>query len=367
MPRWPALIVIDSGYSQTALERSAARVVGICDVYKWRTASGAPFVDAERLASFAGDPMNHGSIVLEKLATLAPEAPIVLVRAYGPDVKLIRTTWEEGRQAAPGWTEGYLWAVTLCKGLGLASVANCSFGGFTHAMDGTGWESFQLGQAIGSGKPGHALVAAAGPGDGRATHAAWVTLPGEQCRVEVLQKQTSSYNLWASGLARQDWLLEVWHGDRLLRSFAGQQVPLNFWNQRQQLTFSIEGSGEILLKLACPAISGHEESAGTRFDCWIEAGAGASFLNHVDPTLIAEPAVFPQVISVGLQSGSYAASQSWPDGKPDVLLPDGGVISFRLPEVTAAVATVLAGEPELDVDGVRARLGKYPRLPPPGF
>ena len=33
--------------------------------------------------------------------------------------------------ATRGWTEAYLWAVELCRKLGIGSVANCSFGGLS--------------------------------------------------------------------------------------------------------------------------------------------------------------------------------------------------------------------------------------------
>jgi len=356
-----AFIVIDSGFSRESMS-GAARVLGIRDLGEGRTVSGAPFLDAEELNRFANDPMKHGSIVLERLRALDRDAPLVLIRAHGPDQTMTRTAWEGGRQIADGWTEAYLWAVELCQKAGLPSVANCSFGGFTHAMDGTGWESFQLGRATGPGRSGHVLVAAAGPGDGRAVHASWVTESGSATTLEVYQKESTRYNLWAGSPGLNAWELEVWRGSDLLRRFHGSDIPVNFWNNRQQLTFTLEGAGEFRFRLIRGDVAGGAASE-LRFDCWVVWGGGAYFLNHVDPTLISEPAVFPQVLSVGLRNGSYSPAQCLPGGKPDVLLEGGGPISFRLPEVTAAVAALLSANPGLDIDGVRSLIGKYTSLP----
>jgi hypothetical protein len=108
-----------------------------------------------------------------------------------------------------------------------------------------------------------------------------------------------------------------------------------------------------------PGTACGDSRCAQRFDVWVNGGA--SFLDHVDATLVAEPAVFPHVIAAGLRSGSYAPDQMQPGSKPDVLVPGAGPISFRLPEVTAAVARLLMeSEAGLDVEQVRALLGKFP-------
>ena len=357
-----AFIVIDSGFSRGSM-LGASRVLGIRDLGEGRTVCGAPFVDAEELNRLAIDPVRHGSIVLERLRALDPDAPLVLIKAYGADLTLARTTWQGGRQVAEGWVEAYLWAVELCQKAGLPSVANGSFGGFTHGMDGTGWESFQLGRATGSGRSGHVLVAAAGPGDGRAVHASWLTEAGSATTLEVYQQESASYNLWAGAPGVHGWQLEVWQGGNLLRTFDGTAIAVNFWNNRQQLTFTLEGTGEFHFRLVRGGDTVSSAAPELRFDCWVVRGGGAFFLNHVDPTLVSEPAIFPQVLSAGLRNGCYSPAQCLPGGKPDILLEGGGPISFRLPEVTAAVGRLLTANPSLDVDGVRSLIGKYPGVP----
>jgi hypothetical protein len=346
-------IVIDSGFSRESIS-GLTKVIGTGNLDDALFTVGAPFVDAEELNLFAGDPMKHGSIVLERLRELDPDAPFVLIKAYGPDLRLIRTGWADGRQMSPGWTEAYLWAVELCRRVGLPSVANCSFGGFTHASDGTGWESFQLGHATGPGRSGHVVVAAAGPGDGRAVHASWMTAAGDSTTVEVYQAETSQYNLWSALPGVDGWTLEVRKDGQAVGYFQGAAIPVNFWNNRQQLMFTVHGSGHFQFVLRREGTAG----VANRFDCWVVGGAGAAFLNYVDPTLIAEPAIFPHVLSVGLRHGKYAPDQALPGGKPDVLLDGTGAISFRLPEVTALVARLLSVNPGLDVEAVRALIGK---------
>src|SRR5271168_2194811 len=108
-----AYIVIDTGFSAESL--SGAPVVGFYDLLTGRTAGGEHCLDHRTLMSFAGDPSGHGSAVLARLRRLAPEAPLVLIRAFDGDTRLIRTTWEGGRQRSCGWTEAYIWAVQLCQ------------------------------------------------------------------------------------------------------------------------------------------------------------------------------------------------------------------------------------------------------------
>ncbi|HMO23098.1 MAG TPA: hypothetical protein PKC98_19220, partial [Candidatus Melainabacteria bacterium] len=83
--------------------------------------------------------------------------PVVLVRAYTNEIRLRRTRFQDGKVVSPGWTAAYSWAVELCRERGYNTVTNCSFGGYTHAMDGSGWEAPSLRQWTGPGKPGHII------------------------------------------------------------------------------------------------------------------------------------------------------------------------------------------------------------------
>lgn len=354
-----ALIVIDSGFSLESIRR-AKRVIAVYDLRHEVAAIGSPTVPAETLARFAGDPMKHGSIVLDRLTSLLPDAPYILIRAFSDENSVLRTKWAGGTIAREGWTEAYRWAVELCRKNGLRSVANCSFGGFIHAMDGTGWEAFQLAKETGPGKPNHIVVAATGPGDARSSHASWHHLPCETVTVNVRQEEASKYNLWTKGGA---WQLTVLLNGEVVQRADGRYIPENFWNHRQQLTFWVEGEGHvqfIIKREHGTATTCGDSASAQRFDVWIAAG-DAAFLNHVDPTLISEPAVFPNVLSAGLRSGTYCPTQMSTGSKPDVLLPGNGPISFRAPEVAAAIARLLMESAAgLDVDQVRSLLGKFP-------
>lgn len=343
------LIVIDSGFSLESLRD--AKVLAVRDLANDATVIGAPFVGENELRAFAHDPLNHGSIVLQNLRKLAPDAPVILVRVIGEDGRIIRTGWRNGEVVTEGWTEGYIWAVELCKQLGMTSVANCSFGGITHAADGTGWESHQLAQVTGAGQPGHVLVAASGPGDGRSVHASWLTEPGATKWVAARQSESTSYNFWA-GVAHQSWWLTVRLNGEVVGRYEGSWLDGNMWNQRQQLTFDVEGSGDVTFEFTLSA----EAQSSLRCDCWVRGEDSSRFLNYIDARLIAEPAVFPHVIATGFRSGSYAPDQLQPDAKPDVLVDGGGQISFRTPEVTVAVAELLSSDPTLDVVRVRQLL-----------
>ncbi len=344
-------IVIDSGFSQESLRD--AKVIAVRDLAHGVTVTGAPYVSMDDLQSFARDPLNHGSVVLEKLRSLAPEVPVILIRVIGEDGRIIRTRWHNGELVSEGWTEAYIWAVELCKQLGLASVANCSFGGIIHAADGTGWESHQVAQVTGAGKSGHVLVAASGPGDGRSVHASWFTQPGATKWVEAKQSQSTTYNFWAAS-SHQEWWLTARLNGEVVGRFEGSGLGGNMWNQRQQLTFDIEGDGDVSFEFT---LSANAQSA-VRCDCWVRGENSSRFLNYIDARLVVEPAVFPQVIATGLRSGSYSPDQYEPDAKPDVLVDGEGPISFRTPEVTAAIALLLSADPTLDVVQVRQLLRK---------
>jgi len=338
------LIVIDSGFSPESLRE--ARVIATRDCRNGNTLVGEPFVTSEQLQAFAGDPLNHGSIVLEKLLALAPNTPVILIRAIAENNTVIRTRWHDGQVVQEGWTEAYMWAVELCRKLGATSVANCSFGGIVHAADGTGWESHQLAQVTGSGKAGHILVAAAGAGDGRAVHASWFTQPGATTVLQGRQNDSTHYNFW-SGAAHQEWWLTVRLNGHVVGEFQGSGLDSNMWNDRQQLTFFVEGSGEVFFDFAL----GASAEAPLHCDCFCTDGA--RFANYVDPRLVSEPAVFPHVIATGLRFSNYGQGSG---NKPEILVDGEGPISFRTPEVTVAAARLLLADPTFDVDQVREAL-----------
>lgn len=359
--RKAAVIIADTGFSRDSLA-GAKRVLGMYDLVKRRCVIGNPYVtDATDIGAFAGDPSKHGTIVLEKTLAQDPDVPLVLIRSHNPEEGIIRTGWQDGLPVSDGWTEAYLWAVRLCQLHGLASVANFSFGRVFHAADGTGWDAFQFAKVVGAGKPGHVIVAAAGPGDGSARHAVFSAVENAATTVAVEQNETTSYNFWtkvngeSAEDPQDDWVLEVWRHGRMVMRQDGAFVPVNFWNGRKQLQFSLEGGGDVHLVVKLKAGA----SAGRDFECWLATG-NARFLDHVDDTYIVEPAAFPSVIAVGFKAGSYSQSQALDGCKPDVLIGGGGAISFRLPEVVAKVVRMLEDNPNLDALQVKALLGKYP-------
>lgn len=421
-----AVIIIDTGFSLESLCQ-ARKILAIVNVATGRIETGSPWLtwaeNADVLSAFAHDPRNHGSLVLQSLTAQAPDLPVVLVRAYNEDQEMARTIFRHGKQVRAGWTEAYLAAVTICRERGLASVANLSFGGYHHALDGTGWESHCLAQATGAGKPGHIVVAGAGAGDGSAIHASWRVEGGAWQEVRAFQSCPTTYNLWcaadASSPESNNWLLEVFLNDRLVvQELSGHVMP-NLWNDRKQVTFRIPGAGQTRIRVSrfwstgteggdslldvepgrqgflrrgndtrrgeigsnrqalrgiiASSDKGRSLASFTtdanrkqsprakldplRFDCWIsQCKADAAFLDHKDDMSIAEPAIFPHVIAVGLKSGSYAANQNQPGHKPELLLDGNGPVSFRLPEVAAKVARMLAADPSLDVVAVRGLL-----------
>ncbi len=362
-----AFIVIDSGFERDVIRR--ANVIGVYDLRTGLQVEGAPLVADDVLNAFAGDPGRHGTIVLEKFLDRIPDAPVILVRAFGDD-GLITTQWGGydatfcgGNIVRPGWTEALLWATGICRARSLQSVTNCSFGGFRHAADGTGWEASRLSEAIAGG--GHIIVAAAGAGDGRSAHASWRVPFGGQTQVKIFQRQTATYNLWAdvrreSGDDRQ-WSLEVYNQQgHMVHESDSRQLVSNIWNGKQQLRFQIAGDGEFTLVVRNRSTTGGEDAEPIAWHCWSQDSEHAYFLSHVDPLLVVEPAVFPDVIAVGLQHGTYNPRQAEVGQKPDVLVPGDGPISFRAPELAALVATMLEAEPGLGVQLVRDRLGKYP-------
>jgi hypothetical protein len=353
-----AFIVIDSGFSREVLQQGG-RVIAAYDLPRKLTFESSEYLSDAQMDDFCGDPMGHGSIVLSRLLSCRSDARLILVRAFGPS-DVCRTVWKGGEVIQPGWVEGYVWAHEFARARDMVSVANCSFGGVSHAMDGTGWESFQIAKCCGAGKPGHAVVAAAGTGDGRAVHGALTLLAGEDKNFVADQDTDCEYNCWF-GLGQDvpencRWQLEAWQNGQLMFSSNSQEVPPNLWNGKQQLKFRLWGAGRISIDIRRD--HEYDENFGLRVDVYAE---GARFRNWVSPHLIPEPACFPHVIAVGLQASTYSPTQKEPGKKPEVLLPGSGQISFRIPEITALVGQMLENYPGLDVDGLKTMLGKYPQ------
>jgi hypothetical protein len=391
------VIIIDTGFSRSSLQ-SARKIIAALDVDTCHVATGSPYLSweqhADQLGIIARDDLNHGSLVLKSLLAADPDRPVILVRAYDEDVRLIRTTFAGGRQVKPGWVEAYRTAVAICRQRGFASVANLSFGGYTHAMDGSGWESHCLARETGAGMPGHIVLAGAGAGNGVAIHASWSTAPGTTMEVKAFQSGPTTYNLWCAADAgapeANDWLLEVFLNDRKVGQELASHVAPNLWNNRKQVTIHVPGAGQVRfctsrffrsdagfggiasgfgggdsqqlltasgMRTAKQVSNSASSVDALRFDCWVvQSDCDAMFLDHKDMMSIAEPAIFPHVIAVGLKSGEYAANQTEPGAKPDLLIDGKGPISFRLPEVAARVARMLDLDPALDVVAVRQRL-----------
>lgn len=355
-----AIIIIDSGFRRDVLSRARNNILAVHDVPSDSFVVGN---DDGLLDRFSGDVYdNHGSEVLSRILDRKPDTPLVLVRAFGGDKKLVRTQWTtDGRVSRTGWVEAYRQAVEFCRSRGLTSVANCSFGGFMHAMDGTGWEAFSIGKVTGKDKPGHIMLAGAGPGDGRPVHASVSLWPGDERIINAWQDGDTHYNFWARR-PEGAWTLSVRMNGEVVFAVRSRDVPPNLWNGLKQQTLRLSGRGDVQIHVTCPSVAADVRSLQS-FHCWVEGNA--LFANHVDPVAVAEPACFPSVIAVGLASSSYSPQQWLPGEKPEVLLPGGGQVSFRLPEVTVAVSRILDANANLDVDGVRALLGKMPNVMSP--
>lgn len=346
----PALIVIDSGFSWESL--SDANVLAVVDLNRDMFVEISPLAGKDQLMQFAGDHLNHGSTVLKNLRALAPNNPLILIRAFRGN-SLIRTTWKaNGTIATKGWTEAYLWAVELCKRLGLGSVANCSFGGRSHAMDGTGWEAYQLGKA----GAGHIVVAASGAGNGRELHASWQAQPGKVVRLEAAQQAATEYNFW-SGKSHQRWWLRVSLDGRVMNLFAGEGIPTNIWNDRQQLKFTVPGNGTVTFEFVIP----ETDAAPLTCDVWTVDDESSRFTTeqHVNKNVVSEPAVFANVVATGLRGGAYAIDQEVFGHKPDILIEGEGPLSFRTPEVTARVVQLLAADAKLTPAKAKQVIGKH--------
>lgn len=368
-----AVIIIDSGFSQDAVAQ-VKNLIGFYDLNSGIAVTGAPLIAGDQgqfvLNNLCGDSLNHGSIILQRLLELNPECAFILVRAFDNNGSLLRTRWADGKVASEGWIEAYLWARQLCESRGLTSVANLSFGGFSHAQDGSGWESYKLSSIVASGqsgsgsdtglntgfhKAGHVLIAATGPGDGRAIHCSFKA--SESTVVHGYQRGTSTYNLWVdrnvpSISEHRDWHLRLKMNGHEVAQHQGRFIPTNIWNGRQQLMFVVEGEGNFEFFIT-PALT---SATATRFDIFVSQSQDACFYNHVDDELVSEPACLSHVIAVGLQTGSYGTCTVNGLVKPEIKLAGSGPISFRIPEVTALVSGLLESDPTLDVAQVRVKL-----------
>lgn len=388
-----AVIVIDSGFSQEVVGW-VKNLIGFYDLNSGIAVTGAPLIKGDQaqfvLQKLCADPLKHGSIVLRGLLHRKPDCAFVLVRAFDDAGTLFRTRWSNGQVDADGWVEAYLWARQLCANRGFTSVANLSFGGYSHAQDGSGWESFKLASAVGSGKSGgsadenasgknlagHVLVAATGPGDKRGIHCSFTA--NENTVVHGYQGSTSVYNLWvdrnvSSTAEHCHWHLLVKMNGREVAQHQGRLIPRNIWNDRQQLTFVLEGEGNFEFSItpaSAPAATVRDLSAQvsaatsvessvytpTRFDIFVAQGEDACFFDHYDADAISEPACLSQVIAVGLRTGSYGKCTVNGIAKPEVKLAGGGPISFRIAEVTALVASLLEADPTMDIAQVRQKV-----------
>lgn len=356
-----AFIVIDSGFSRETLA-ACKKVLGAWDLTANKKYEAKDCLTSAQLDQFAGDPMGHGSIVVQRLLRLEPDAKLILIKAFDEYNDVLRTSWcDKGQVAWPGWCEGYVWAVKYARARGMVSVGNCSFGSYRHAMDGSGWEALQVGSCTGPGKPGHILIAAAGYGDNRAVHGAISLLGGHGKTFIGRHEGDAVFNFWF-GLKQpvlpkpRDWKLEAWLNGNLVYLAFCDEVPANMWNGRQQLTFHIEQGGDFDIEVSRPLTNTEEDDEPLRVDVWSEA---ARFVNWVSTDLLPEPASFNSVLTVGLRASCYTPNQEQQFAKPEVLLAGGDQISFRIPEVVVAVGKLLREDPSLDIEHVRARLPKF--------
>ena len=391
MNRESAVIIIDTGFELGSILK-VTKLLGVYDLPANRAVVGTPYISRERnwddLVRFARDPMRHGTLVLENLLAADSTLPVILIRAYGDEGKLLRSEWSGGFVSREGRTEALKWAIDLCKRRGLTSVTNCSFGGYTHAMDGTGWEAHCISQLTGDENPGHVVVAGAGAGVASPIRATFEVGVGECVDVQAEQNERSVYNFWCNRIVSppgtanaskdEEWILEVYRNGDLLKRYLSTDIVPNLWNGRRQVTFSVDGPGSISLKVSRfweSRETPENESEGITiggvaslvperlsFDCWIDHQSAGSFLNHVNFDLVAEPAVFHDVVAVGLEGGVYSPSQEEEGCKPDSLLAGSGPISFRLPSVVARIAGWLRDDPLLTVSEVKEKLGKHPEF-----
>ena len=362
-----AAIVFDSGFSQEALSK-VQHIAGYFDLITGFQLLGEPFLSEEQRAQItparAQDPFKHGTVILDTFSEKIPDVPVYLGRVVSPTNNVLRTVWEQGEIVQLGWTEAHQLCVQHAEKHGLQTVGSFSWGGYESAMDDTGWERFVLGKSIGAGKIGHALVAAAGEGTPKSSggnksrHASWTLNRQQETVVRVFQSSTAEYNLWAKDLvfghatdASRNWRLSICLDGRLVQEHNGAFLGDNPWNNKQQLSFAVVGRGNVEFRLSL------EGDGQTAFNCWIKDGA-ADFKDHQDHVEVIEPAIFSNVIAVGLSNADYSTGQGQPGCKPEIILEDDEphrMLSFHVPDV-AIRAIALMREKPLDCDQLRAAL-----------
>ncbi len=349
-------IIIDSGFSLEVMQK--CRVIAAWDLSDDRKFESDDYLTPAQIEEYAGDFMGHGTIVLERLLRIVPNAQVILISAFA-ELGARRTMWDEGEIVHPGWSEGYVWAAETARLRKMTSVANCSFGGFWHACDGTGWEAAQLGRYSGPGKSGHVVVAAAGMGDARPIHGRLCLLGNESKTFVTDQDGDVEYNFWV-GLGQESartcgWAMEAWKDGNCVFASDSDETPTNMWNGRQQMKCKIYGPGRVQFEWR--RTDANPKIPFLKIDLWAEA---ARLRNWINAEMVGEPACFSSVIAVGLEASTYCPTQRALDSKPDMLLPGGDQLSFRLPEVVAAIGALLNEDPSLDLTQVKAKLGKFP-------
>ncbi len=362
-----AAVIFDSGFSAEVLSK-ARHIAGYIDLISDFSIFGGPFLTADERAqitpSRAQDPFNHGTVILETFCNIAEDVPVYLGRVVSPTNNVLRTVWNQGKVIRSGWTEAHRLCVQHANKHNLQTVGSFSWGGFESAMDDTGWERFVLGQSVGAGLKGHAVIAAAGEGTPKSSggnkcrHASWNLDGRNETVVRVFQSSTAEYNLWAkdrilnrSTDASRKWRLTITLDGRLVQEHQGIYLGDNLWNSKQNLGFAVVGRGHVEFRFAL------EGEGQTAFDCWIKDGA-ADVLDHHDRVEVIEPAIFSNVIAVGLDNADYSPEQGKPGCKPEIILADDEphrMLSFHVPHV-AIKAVSLMQQAELDCHELRALL-----------
>jgi len=348
-----AALIFDSGFSQEVLSK-VRQIAGYFDLITGFYVLGDPFLSAEQRAQItparSQDPFNHGTVILNTFCEQLPDCPVYLARVVSPTNNVLRTVWHQGEIVQAGWTEAHLACVQHAIEHGMQTVGSFSWGGYESAMDDTGWERFQLGKVIGPGMKGHVVVAAAGEGTPKSAgglksrHASWTVSATEETTVRVFQATTAEYNLWANDAedgrstdSSRDWKLSIWRDGQFVQEHHARYLGDNLWNGKQQLSFAVVGRGNVEFRLT------RWGQGRTAFNCWIKDGA-ADFRDHQDPVEVIEPAVFSNVIAVGLNNVDYSPTQGQPGGKPEVILEDDQphrMLSFHVPEVAIRAVSLL--------------------------
>ncbi|HEY9760186.1 MAG TPA: hypothetical protein V6C97_33830 [Oculatellaceae cyanobacterium] len=362
-----AAVIFDSGFSQESLSK-VTKIAGFVDLITGFMVLGDPFLSDEQRAQIlparSQDPFNHGTVILNTFTEKTPNTPVYLGRVVSPTNNVLRTVWRQQRIARSGWTEAHQLCVQHATRYGLQTVSSFSWGGYESAMDDTGWERYCLGKLVGPGKKGHAVIAAAGEGtpkssDGsKSRHASWSLGSHQKVSVQVFQATTSEYNVWVkdselghSTDRSRNWSFTVWLDGQLVQSYDGTKLGDNFWNNKQQLSFAVVGRGHV--EFQCTS----KVESASAFDCWIKDGS-ADFMDHHDSVEVIEPAIFSNVIAVGLDNVNYSPAQGEIGGKPEIIVADDEphrMLSFHVPDV-AIQAIAIMNEAALDCEDLRKLL-----------